>query len=57
MYTKDESVLRIEATAHNTRGLNCPREFINPPFIVSQLGDILDWKKVIREFNKRFATC
>jgi len=42
MYTKGESVLRIEATAHNTKGLNCPRGLINFPFIVSQLGDMVD---------------
>jgi len=42
MYTKGESVLRIEATAHNTKGLNCPRGLFNLPFIVTQLGDIVD---------------
>ena len=42
MYTKGESVLRIEATAHNTKALNCPRGLINFPSIVSQPGDMVD---------------
>ena len=42
MYTKGESVLRIEATAYNTKALYCPRGLFNFAFIVSQLHDMVD---------------
>src|ERR1700752_4767615 len=42
IYTKGESVLRIEAVAHNTTELNCGRSLDKFPEVVSRLKGILE---------------